>query len=233
MAELLAAGAGLGIASSLITFAEVGWKVVRRIKEYNDRTDDVPEVLKHINAQLPVLLNKVAEIQRQIDGKSQQCIRSESALAVAVTSCEEQIKRLDVLTGKMLPSGSDSKTRRAKKVVYSIYYEKELNKTWAEMETYKTTLVLHFTPTTEVTARMEALELQRSVFSVPFERDLKFISRGDVMTQIESTLRDHHRVAIAGIGGIGYCYSPVDGSQAQLMKLQEISDRHRILLPVL
>lgn len=61
MAELLAAGAALGIASSLITFADVGWKVVNRIKEYSDRTDNVPAVLKHINSQLPVLLDKVVE----------------------------------------------------------------------------------------------------------------------------------------------------------------------------
>jgi hypothetical protein len=204
MAELLAAGAVLGIASSLITFAEVGWKVIRRIKEYRDRTDDIPEVLKHINAQLPILLVKVSEIQCLIDGKSQQRVHSESALAIAVTSCEENIKRLDVLTEKMLPSGSDSKTRRVKKGFYSIYYEKELKRAWGEMETYKTTLMFHFTPTTEVTAKMEALQLKRSVFSVPFERDLKFISRGDVMEQIESALRDQRRVAIAGIGGIGY-----------------------------
>ena len=208
MAELLAAGAAIGIASSLITFAEVGWKVVRRIKEYSDRTDDVPAVLKHINAQLPILLEKVAEIRRDIDSTSQR-IPSESTLGVTVTSCEELIKRLDILTQKMLPLVSDTKTKRAKKGLYSIYYEKELRKAWAEMETYKTTLMLHFTKTTEVDARVETLTLQlkRTIFSVPFERDLKFIPRADVMAQIESALQDQSRIAIAGIGGIGWLSS--------------------------
>lgn len=202
MAELLAAGAALGIASSLITFSEVAWKVLQRIKEYSDRTNDVPAVLKHINAQLRVLVEKIADIQQEVKSTSQ-VIRPETALAVAVTSCEEHIRRLDVLTQKMLPLGSDSRRLRAKKALYSIYYEKEVGRAWAEMEPYKTTLILHFTKTTSVVASLETLQLKRSLFSVPFERDLTFIGRIDIINKIESVLQNQSRVAIAGIGGIG------------------------------
>lgn len=127
MAELLAAGAALGIASGLITNAYVGCKVVNRIKECSDKTDDVPAVLEDIHAQLPVLLEEVAEIQRNLESTSL-LIRSDSALAMTVTSCGAQIKRLDVLTQKMLPSEFDYKTTRAEKGLHSIYYERELRR---------------------------------------------------------------------------------------------------------
>lgn len=202
MGELMAAGAGLGIASSLITFGDVAFRILKRIKEYSEISDDIPAVLKHIHVQLPLLAEKIKEIQRDNENKSIS-ILPETALAVAVTSCEKQIGRLDILTQKLLPSESDSRKRRAMKAVQSIYYEREVGRAWAEMETYKTTLILHFTKTTDIVTELEALHLKSPVFSVPFERDLKFIARTDIMNQVNLALRNQGRFAIAGIGGIG------------------------------
>lgn len=201
MAELLAAGAGLGIASSLITFGDVAWRVLKRIKEYSDRTDDIPAVLKHTTCTTCSCRENWRNTTRQ--RKQITPIHPETALAVALTSCENQITRLDILTKKMLSSESDSRTRRVMKAVSSVYYEREIGRAWAEIETYKTTLILHFTTTTEIVAKFETLQLKSSIFSVPFERDLRFVARTDIMTGIESTLHNQGRISIAGIGGIG------------------------------
>lgn len=42
------------------------------------------------------------------------------------------------------------------------------------------------------------------VFTVPFGRDKKFVGREDILSQIEERLQVGRRVAIAGIGGVGY-----------------------------
>ena len=89
------------------------------------------------------------------------------------------------------------------KAVQSIYYEREVGRAWAEMETYKTTLILHFTKTTNIVTELEALHLKSPVFSVPFERDLNFIARTDIMNQVNLALHSQGRFAISGIGGIG------------------------------
>ncbi|KAI9766209.1 MAG: hypothetical protein M1839_005011 [Geoglossum umbratile] len=54
---------------------------------------------------------------------------------------------------------------------------------------------------------------RESCFSVPFERDLKFIGREDIIAEIDKRLEVQRRVALAGIGGVGksqiaieYCY---------------------------
>ena len=70
---------------------------------------------------------------------------SPSTLSKAIEPFEEQIKILDQLTVKMLPGKSDSRSLRLRKAALSIYYEKELSKVWAQIETYKTTFIFHCT----------------------------------------------------------------------------------------
>jgi nucleoside phosphorylase len=43
-------------------------------------------------------------------------------------------------------------------------------------------------------------------FAVPFERDSKFIGREDVITEIDRQFEVQRRVALAGIGGVGWVY---------------------------
>ena len=38
---------------------------------------------------------------------------------------------------------------------------------------------------------------------VPFERDLKFVGRMDIIAKLDQKFNSHRRVALAGIGGIG------------------------------
>jgi len=40
-------------------------------------------------------------------------------------------------------------------------------------------------------------------FTVPFERDSKFIGREDIITEIGRQFEIQRRVALAGIGGVG------------------------------
>jgi hypothetical protein len=42
------------------------------------------------------------------------------------------------------------------------------------------------------------------VFSVPFPRDNNFTGREDILSFVEEQIRSRHRVALCGIGGIGY-----------------------------
>ena len=62
------------------------------------------------------------------------------------------------------------------------------------------------------------------IFSVPFERDHKFVDRKDIFSKVEEQLSKHHRVSLHGIGGVGYS----SASQQALIRAdgscQEISN---------
>ena len=49
-----------------------------------------------------------------------------------------------------------------------------------------------------------ALKSPKGTFMVPFERDSKFVSHMDIIAEIDKKLNCQHRVALAGIGAIGY-----------------------------
>jgi len=177
MAELLAAGTALGVASSLVNITDVAWRVLKRLKDYNDRTGDAPTIIRNISTQLPVLIDKIAELKLETDSRFIS-INPQTALGAAVTSCDELIQRLDVVTKKLLPKETDSRSKRIKKAFSSAYCEKELSKAWGEVESYKTLLILHFT---KMKGAVEELEIPRSKKPmVPFERDPEYVGRIDI-----------------------------------------------------
>ncbi|OCL04339.1 hypothetical protein AOQ84DRAFT_324569, partial [Glonium stellatum] len=140
-------------------------------------------------------------------------LNPQTELAVVVTSYSELIQRLDVVTKKLLPEKTDSRSKRVKKALSSVYYEKEVSKAWAEIENYKTLLVLHFTNIEGPIQVIEKSQSKKPVFMVPFERDLKFVGRVDIQAEIKKALQRQTRTAIEGIGGVGksqiainYCY---------------------------
>ena len=90
-----------------------------------------------------------------------------------------------------------------KKALSSIYYEKEVSKAWEEIENYKTLLIFHFTKTKGPVQELETPRSKKPIFMVPFERDLKFVGRVDIINDIKQALQRQRRVAIAGIGGVG------------------------------
>src|SRR5947199_256274 len=123
MAEILAAGTALGVASSIITICDVSWRVMKRIKEYSDTKKHVPAILHHIDAQLPALIEKVEELKRsQIGGN----IGTKTALGKAVITCEKQIKLLDDLTARILLDSTDSRLTQARKAISSVWHEENL-----------------------------------------------------------------------------------------------------------
>jgi len=199
MAGLLAASTTLGVASSFISFSDVAWRVLKRIREYNDRTGDDLAIVQIISARLPGLIDKMEELKLETETGSEP-INAQNSLAVAVTSCDELIQRLDVLTKKLIPDETETKSKRLKKAISSVYYKKELSKTWGEIENYKTLLI---TKVKEVVQEHEIPHSENPVFMVPFEKDPKFVGRADVIADIEQALKKQNRIAIAGIGGVG------------------------------
>jgi hypothetical protein len=47
--------------------------------------------------------------------------------------------------------------------------------------------------------------------NVPFNRDLDFVGRQDILLALESRFspqESHQRVVLVGLGGVGYAFSP-------------------------
>jgi len=69
------------------------------------------------------------------------------------------------------------------------------------------------------------------VFTVPFNRDPKFIGRVDTLNKIKDQLKVQRRVALAGIGGVGLAIG-LTFLGTVLTPSQKVTSCHRVLLPI-
>ena len=207
MAELIAAGTAIGVASSLITFAEVACRVLERLDEYAKSTKDIPKVIRYIRPQLQILIEKLEELKRR-EREDSPAANSMSTLSKVIEPFEEQINLLDQLTAKILPAKSDSRTLRMRKAALSIYYEKELSRVWAQIETYKTTLIFHFTDTAARPDMM--LKAKPIVTHYLYPTSVSYLVVREIsLSALEDGFSDHtlamnpRIVVLLGMGGCG------------------------------
>ena len=65
---------------------------------------------------------------------------------------------------------------------------------------------------------------------VRYQRDLDFVGREEIMEEIKQRFSSKNRVAIAGIGGVGYSPGLQDLMLVILIQLQKVTYCHRVLL---
>jgi hypothetical protein len=139
MAEALATASAV---ASVIQLAEYGHRVLKRLDEYQSKLGELPEVFRHIKAELPVLLDALKKTKATIEAGSIQD-ESKRALTPAVDGCQEQIKMLDEMITKVLPTQGDSWARRGRKALGSLRYDAKVEKITAVIRGYVQTMTYH------------------------------------------------------------------------------------------
>ncbi|KAJ4305439.1 hypothetical protein N0V90_000970 [Kalmusia sp. IMI 367209] len=116
MAEALAV---IGIAANILQLVDFGSRLVKRLDDYQSQLGEIPEAFSHIKVELPVLLDALQQTQAAIEAGS---IRdeSEAALTPAIEGCTIQIKLLNDVITKALPTSGDSWIKRGGKAVQSL-----------------------------------------------------------------------------------------------------------------
>ena len=50
---------------------------------------------------------------------------------------------------------------------------------------------------------LDSLKATKPLFLVPFSRDATFIDRVNIFENIDEKIKDHRRISLSGIGGVG------------------------------
>jgi len=140
MAEALAL---VGIAANIVQLVDFGSKILYRLNEFQSNVGDVPETFRHIKAELPVLLDALQRTKEAIEAGS---VRDETknALRPAINGCLEQIKSLDEVLLKALPTSSDSRVKRIWKAIQmSLHYDTKVEEITAIVKEYIQTLTFY------------------------------------------------------------------------------------------
>lgn len=132
MAEALAA---VGVASSIVQLIDFGSKVIRRLQEFHSKLDDVPPAFRHINSQLPLLLETLKGTEKAI-GQGLIGTNVEKALTPVIDGCRSQIGQLDAVITKVLPAAGDSRLQRSKKALSSLYQDTKIDNISSALRNY-------------------------------------------------------------------------------------------------
>ena len=232
MAEVVAA---LALGSSLISFLDIGGKVISRVREYIETSQEVPEVLRDISDRLETLLLTTKDLQSALNaGNLDDGARA--ALKNTVGGLERQALVLQGLCEHILPSLGEMWWRKARKAFSSLRKEKELKNVLQKIIAYESTLNLYFTTSMSLKDSTSVPWTKRTYHDVPPFALGRFIGRRRVLDRVAASFRVNnlnHRMTtvLLGIGGQfpAPVYSPMQHSVNNVSRSRQDDDCKRIL----
>jgi hypothetical protein len=156
MAEAYAA---LQIAASILQVIDIGTRVVKRLHEYHQKSNGLPESFKHINKRLPLFLDALRQTSAAIEYMSD---ATRKAFVPAVEECLAQIQKLEVRVNEVLPKPNDSGRTRSWKAIISVKNDNEIKQVDRVIRDYMELLAQHQTSTL-VLRNMESKSSTKSV----------------------------------------------------------------------
>ncbi|KAL9004929.1 MAG: hypothetical protein Q9188_002280 [Gyalolechia gomerana] len=197
MAEAIAV---ISFTSAVISLLDAGARVLNRLREFSEASNEVPESFRHLNAQLPIVLDGLRRTEASAKaGNVDQ--RTQEALVPTVQGCRDRIQDLYRILESVLPSKTDSSIDRAIKAAKSLSKDKKVQKLLKDVDSYLTSLTFHNTSGDTVSSSPSVPG--RRVNMTPVDRDKRFVDRPDVFHALDATLKEHGRAAVAGFGGVG------------------------------
>ena len=124
MAEALAV---VGIVANIVQLVDFSSKVLSRLNEFQSSVDEVPNSFRNVKVELPLLLDTLKHVNKDI---SAGLIADEiqTSLLPVIEACQTQIESLDAVLVKTLPAPGDSRTQRTKKAISSLSQEAKVEK---------------------------------------------------------------------------------------------------------
>ena len=198
----------VSLAAAVVHFVELGTKVAFRLNEFRKSAGEVPESLRSVADQIPLLVQSLKRTQaHQIQDKD-----VETSLKAVVEGCYAQARALQEILDKTLPSKNDSTWRKGRKALSSLNKDGDLQRINSKLaENIRALTYFHTTAIPDVSRLQlqpadleQELDRTKPTFMVHFDQDPHFIGRDDVLQEIFTDFESgQHRVAIHGMAGVG------------------------------
>ncbi|KZF19132.1 hypothetical protein L228DRAFT_271392 [Xylona heveae TC161] len=210
MAEAVAVVSGISAFVQIIDFSST---IFIRLKEYKDLVGELPNYLKDVDTQLPLICKTLDRIKMQTE-RGTLPKETQDIVYSVVNGCRSQIELLLQKIDKVIPISS-SKRERMKKASLSLFYDRDIQAHLKTLEQYMRTLTMHVSVGSDAphTASQPQFTPSKVKMHVPFKRDPDFIGRTEILAEVDRRIKERGQVALAGIGGVGksqiaieYCY---------------------------
>ena len=129
----------ISFVSAIYSLADYGTKVVTRLNEFRKNVEELPANFVHISVQLPLLVDIVCRLSDQAS-RGEIAPDTEERLKPVVEGLHNEIKKLDAVLQKVLPSAKASPWEKGIKAVKSIGAQKDVDEFAAVIRDYVSNL---------------------------------------------------------------------------------------------
>lgn len=133
----------VSIVSSITQLAELGGKILSRLNEFQSSLDETPKTFRQIKTELPLLLDTLKATKEAIDADFMKEKTTEALLSV-IQACQEEIKLLDDILAKAMPTKEDSRRKRAAKALSSLFQDGDVEKISRAIHQYVQILTFYY-----------------------------------------------------------------------------------------
>lgn len=213
MAEALAI---LGLVANIQQFVSLAVRVVQRLHDFSSRVKKIPDALLHAQILLPSLTNSLTltslRYQEPLTLEDKQSI--ESSIGPVVQECTTQIRNIEDILNRILPSDNTPNWSRALMAYKSLAYDKRIRDINSNIDRYIRSLTYHHISNMDHMfhrALLQSVEstsayghIRVACSTVGYDPDPDFVGRKDILKDIETRFEENQeRVAIYGMGGTG------------------------------
>ena len=136
MAEAIAV---IGFVSAIASLADCAERTVKRLNEFRKNVKDLPQSFLHISVQLPLLIDIIHRLHDQ-SKKGELTPTTENLLKPVLDGLYREIRKLEAVLGKILPSADASTWEKSVKAVKSLSAQKDVDEFAAIIRDYVTNL---------------------------------------------------------------------------------------------
>jgi ankyrin repeat protein len=208
----------ISLASAIVQFVEFGFKVAKRLDEFNNlKSSEVPKSLQAIAIQLPLLVNSLGKIKSESQIKDLD-FDTKCILRGVVAGCMNEIGQIEEIINKISAVPGASHTVKLKMAFVSYRYDEKMWAIERNLHTYVSVLILHHVVDSSVSV---PLVYEDSFFDIREKRVASFVDRPKLIKELENHLHKSARsqvqtptvVLVKGERGTGktqlvleYCY---------------------------
>lgn len=204
----------VSIIANIVAVVDFSVEVIDRAKRFGGDVKDVPEEFREVRRTLPLIASTLQKTSTstksgQVDEATCKVLRP------VLEGCQTKIDELSDIFKKVLPPEGASKWTRGWKAVSSMGQDKKVkalaSNIWDDIQALTYYHVSEVATAAQLTTAISAMTVspppKKTQFMLRYQKDEDFIGRGQIMEEVEARFKTMNRVAIAGIGGVGYVSS--------------------------
>ena len=199
----------IGIASAVAQFLDVGFKIGKRLAEYNKASpNEVPRSLSSINTQLPLLLNALQRVKTDVEVNKFD-LDTRCILKGVISGCLNLVEEVGTILNKVAKEPGESLASKLRKSLASFKHDEKILNIDKNLQTYISVLILHHVIDADDVPRGPPEEVM--YYEVKERRADPFFERGDLVRKLDglfhkavrSQTKEPTIVVLAGKKGAG------------------------------